>query len=64
MNKHILKTNFYQPTKVALSFCLDGRFLPNIEYVTKLFCVFVVVGGLHVHFRDAVYDGVRIALTE
>ncbi|KAE9386973.1 hypothetical protein BT96DRAFT_1026013 [Gymnopus androsaceus JB14] len=32
-NKHILKTNFHQPTKVALSFRLDPGFLPEVEYV-------------------------------
>lgn len=31
-NKHVLKCNFYQPTKVALSFRLDPSFLPDIEY--------------------------------
>lgn len=30
-NKSILKTNFYTPTKVALSFRLDPNFLPEVE---------------------------------
>jgi NAD-specific glutamate dehydrogenase len=28
----VLKTNFYTPTKVALSFRLDASFLPTEEY--------------------------------
>ncbi|KAG8789909.1 NAD-dependent glutamate dehydrogenase [Serendipita sp. 401] len=63
-NQHILKTNFYQPTKVAISFRLDGGFLPEIEYPTKPFGVFIVVGsdfrGFHVRFRDVARGGIRI----
>lgn len=63
-NQHVLKTNFYQPTKVALSFRLDGGFLPNVEYPNKPFGVFVVVGsdfrGFHVRFRDVARGGIRI----
>lgn len=63
-NQHVLKTNFYQPTKVALSFRLDGGFLPDIEYPNKPFGVFVVVGsdfrGFHVRFRDVARGGIRI----
>ncbi|RIB12517.1 Glutamate/Leucine/Phenylalanine/Valine dehydrogenase-domain-containing protein [Gigaspora rosea] len=63
-NKHILKTNFYQPTKVALSFRLDPSFLPAIEYPTRLFGMFLVVGsefrGFHLRFRDVARGGIRI----
>jgi len=62
--RHVLKTNFYQPTKVALSFRLDGGFLPEVEYPTKPFGVFMVVGsefrGFHVRFRDVARGGIRI----
>ncbi|KAJ1958126.1 NAD-dependent glutamate dehydrogenase, partial [Linderina pennispora] len=44
-NKHVLKTNFYQPTKVALSFRMDPGFLPVIEYPAKPFGIFLVVGN-------------------
>ncbi|KAE9391665.1 NAD-specific glutamate dehydrogenase [Gymnopus androsaceus JB14] len=44
-NKHILKTNFYQPTKVALSFRLDPGFLPEVEYPKKPFAMFFVIGN-------------------
>ncbi|KAE9390235.1 NAD(P)-binding protein [Gymnopus androsaceus JB14] len=44
-NKHILKTNFYQPTKVALV-------LPEVEYPKKPFGMFFVIGnefrGFHI----------------
>ncbi|KAL5039431.1 NAD-dependent glutamate dehydrogenase [Batrachochytrium dendrobatidis] len=63
-NKHVLKTNFYQPTKVALSFRLDPNFLPDVEYPTKLFGMFFVVGsefrGFHLRFRDIARGGIRI----
>ncbi|KAG2217568.1 hypothetical protein INT45_004921 [Circinella minor] len=63
-NKHVLKTNFYQSTKVALSFRLDPSFLPEIEYPTKLYGMFLVVGsefrGFHLRFRDVARGGIRI----
>lgn len=63
-NKHVLKTNFYQTTKVALSFRLDPSFLPEIEYPTKLYGMFLVVGsefrGFHLRFRDVARGGIRI----
>ena len=39
-----LKTNFYQPTKVALSFRLAPDFLPEVEYPKKPFGLFFVIG--------------------
>ncbi|TEB24207.1 glutamate dehydrogenase [Coprinellus micaceus] len=63
-NKCILKTNFYQPTKVALSFRLAPDFLPEVEYPKKPFGLFMVVGndfrGFHVRFRDVARGGIRI----
>ncbi|KAJ1939678.1 NAD-dependent glutamate dehydrogenase, partial [Linderina macrospora] len=63
-NKHVLKTNFYQPTKVALSFRMDPGFLPAIEYPNKPFGIFLVVGnefrGFHVRFQDVARGGIRI----
>ncbi|RUP42940.1 Glutamate/Leucine/Phenylalanine/Valine dehydrogenase-domain-containing protein [Jimgerdemannia flammicorona] len=63
-NKHVLKTNFYQPTKVALSFRMDARFLPEIEYPQPVFGMFLVVGsefrGFHLRFRDVARGGIRI----
>ena len=43
--RHVLKTNFYQPTKVALSFRLAPAFLPEVEYPNKPFGLFFVIGG-------------------
>ncbi|KAK9464158.1 Glutamate/Leucine/Phenylalanine/Valine dehydrogenase-domain-containing protein [Lipomyces oligophaga] len=63
-NKHVLKTNFYTPTKVALSFRLNPGFLPKIEYPQPLFGMFLVVGqefrGFHLRFRDIARGGIRI----
>ncbi|KAI9296001.1 NAD-dependent glutamate dehydrogenase [Neoconidiobolus thromboides FSU 785] len=63
-NKHVLKTNFYQPTKVALSFRLNPEFLPNLEYPTKLYGMFFVIGsefrGFHLRFRDVARGGIRV----
>lgn len=63
-NKHVLKTNFYQPTKVALSFRMNPRFLPDSEYPNQLFGMFLVIGsefrGFHLRFRDIARGGIRI----
>ncbi|KAJ3365780.1 NAD-dependent glutamate dehydrogenase [Allomyces javanicus] len=63
-NQHVLKTNFYQPTKVALSFRLDPSFLPAIEYPLKPYGLFLVVGaefrGFHVRFADVARGGIRM----
>jgi glutamate dehydrogenase len=63
-NKSVLKTNFYTPTKVALSFRLDPNFLPDVEYPLKPYGVIFVVGsefrGFHVRFRDVARGGIRI----
>ncbi|KAJ1534364.1 NAD-dependent glutamate dehydrogenase [Nowakowskiella sp. JEL0078] len=63
-NKHVLKTNFYQPTKVALSFRLDPSFLPLLEYPRPPFGMFIVVGsefrGFHIRFSDIARGGIRI----
>ena len=44
MCRNVLKTNFYQPTKVALSFRLAPDFLPEVEYPKKPFGMFFVIG--------------------
>ena len=66
-NKHVLKTNFYQPTKVALSFRLDPDFLPEVEYPKKPFGMFLIIGnefrGFHVRFRDVARGGIRIVMS-
>jgi glutamate dehydrogenase len=63
-NKHVLKTNFYQPTKVALSFRMNPSFLPAEEYPVPLFALFLVIGsefrGFHLRFRDIARGGIRI----
>ncbi|KAG8907902.1 NAD-dependent glutamate dehydrogenase [Tulasnella sp. 403] len=63
-NKAILKTNFYQPTKVALSFRLKADFLPLVEYPRAPYGIFFVIGsefrGFHVRFRDVARGGIRI----
>ncbi|KAE9387141.1 NAD-specific glutamate dehydrogenase [Gymnopus androsaceus JB14] len=66
-NKHILKTNFYQPTKVTLSFRLDPGFLPDVEYPKKPFAMFFVIGnefrGFHIRDRDVARGGIRIVMS-
>lgn len=58
------KTNFYTPTKVALSFRLNPRFLPTVEYPQPLFGMFLIIGsefrGFHLRFRDIARGGIRI----
>ena len=43
-DKSILKTNFYQPTKAALSLHLAPDFLPEVEYPKKPFGMFFIIG--------------------
>jgi len=62
----VLKTNFYTPTKVALSFRLkpSTEFLPEHEYPQPLYGMFLVIGsefrGFHLRFRDIARGGIRI----
>ena len=65
-NRAVLKTNFYTPTKVALSFRLQPStdFLPELEYPQPLYGMFLVIGsefrGFHLRFRDVARGGIRI----
>ncbi|MCJ1237717.1 NAD-dependent glutamate dehydrogenase [Varicellaria rhodocarpa] len=63
-NVSVLKTNFYTPTKVALSFRLNPNFLPEFEYPQPLFGMFLVISsefrGFHLRFRDIARGGIRI----
>ena len=63
-NEAVLKTNFYTPTKVALSFRLNPSFLPLDEYPQPLYGMFLVISsefrGFHLRFRDIARGGIRI----
>ncbi|KAK0522349.1 NAD-dependent glutamate dehydrogenase [Tilletia horrida] len=64
-NTCVLKTNFYAVQhKVALSFRLDPRFLPEVEYPYAPYGIFFVVGsdfrGFHCRFKDVARGGIRI----
>ncbi|KAI2418971.1 NAD-dependent glutamate dehydrogenase [Ophidiomyces ophidiicola] len=63
-NKAVLKTNFYTPTKVALSFRLNPDFLPSNEYPQPLYGMFLIISsefrGFHLRFRDISRGGIRI----
>lgn len=63
-NSAVLKTNFYTPTKVALSFRLNPSFLPDDEYPQPLYGMFLVISsefrGFHLRFRDIARGGIRI----
>ncbi|CAK7236876.1 NAD-dependent glutamate dehydrogenase [Sporothrix bragantina] len=63
-NNAILKTNYFTPTKVALSFRLDPSFLPEFEYPRRLYGMFLVISsesrGFHLRFRDIARGGIRI----
>lgn len=63
-NNSVLKTNFYQPTKVAVSFRLNPQFLSKWEYPVGLYGMFLVIGGefrgFHLRFRDVARGGIRI----
>lgn len=63
-NMSVLKTNFYTPTKVALSFRLNPQFLPLQEYPQPLYGMFFIISsefrGFHLRFRDIARGGIRI----
>ncbi|KAL7772743.1 hypothetical protein CFE70_002706 [Pyrenophora teres f. teres 0-1] len=63
-NSSVLKTNFYTPTKVAISFRMNPNFLPSSEYPQPLYGMFLVIGsefrGFHLRFRDIARGGIRI----
>ncbi|KAL7627100.1 NAD-dependent glutamate dehydrogenase [Parahypoxylon ruwenzoriense] len=63
-NNAILKTNYFTPTKVALSFRLDPAFLPEVEYPRRLYGMFLVISsearGFHLRFKDVARGGIRI----
>lgn len=63
-NSAVLKTNYFTPTKVALSFRLDPKFLPMSEYPRRLYGMFFVISaesrGFHLRFKDVARGGIRI----
>jgi glutamate dehydrogenase len=63
-NGAVLKTNYYTPTKVALSFRLDPQFLPELEYPQPLYGMFLMISsesrGFHLRFQDIARGGIRI----
>jgi glutamate dehydrogenase len=63
-NNSVLKTNFYQPTKVAVSYRLRPTFLSKWEYPVGLYGMFLIIGGefrgFHLRFRDVARGGIRI----
>ncbi|KAL2124443.1 hypothetical protein VTJ04DRAFT_808 [Mycothermus thermophilus] len=63
-NNAVLKTNYFTPTKVALSFRLDPSFLPELEYPKRLYGMFLVITsesrGFHLRFKDIARGGIRI----
>ncbi|KAI0013963.1 NAD-specific glutamate dehydrogenase [Xylariaceae sp. FL0662B] len=63
-NSAVLKTNYFTPTKVALSFRLDPSFLPEVEYPRRLYGMFLVISsesrGFHLRFKDVARGGIRI----
>lgn len=44
-DRSVLRTNFYQLTKLALSFRMAPGFLPEVEYPKKPFGMFFVIGA-------------------
>ncbi|KAJ8127942.1 hypothetical protein O1611_g5696 [Lasiodiplodia mahajangana] len=63
-NSAVLKTNYFTPTKVALSFRLNPTFLPESEYPRRLYGMFLVISaearGFHLRFKDVARGGIRI----
>ncbi|GAA6024717.1 hypothetical protein JCM11491_005166 [Sporobolomyces phaffii] len=66
-NSAILKTNYFTPTKAALSFRLDPEFLPEMEYPTRAYGLFLVIGdgfrGFHLRMKDVARGGLRMIMS-
>ncbi|GAA6004199.1 hypothetical protein JCM10207_002478 [Rhodosporidiobolus poonsookiae] len=66
-NDAVLKTSFFQATKVALSFRLDPAFLPEAEYPVRAYGLFLVVGdgfrGFHLRMKDVARGGLRMIMS-
>jgi len=64
-NAHIRKTNFWKPSKAALSFSLDPSFVIETSlYPENPYTIFFVLGqefqGFHIRFRDIARGGIRV----
>ncbi|EGD82878.1 NAD+ dependent glutamate dehydrogenase [Salpingoeca rosetta] len=63
-NTSILKTNYYKPSKRAISFRLEPSILSSNAFTERPFGVFMIVGaefrGFHVRFRDVARGGIRL----
>ncbi|EPY50639.1 NAD-dependent glutamate dehydrogenase Gdh2 [Schizosaccharomyces cryophilus OY26] len=63
-NNHLLKTNFFLTTKVALSFRFDPSFLDQAQFGDPLYAMIMSVGnefrGFHLRFRDVARGGIRL----
>lgn len=63
-NQHVLKTNFFKESKVALSFRLDSAFLKSSDFPNVPYAIFFVVGaefrGFHVRFVEIARGGIRV----
>jgi len=63
-NQYVLKSNFFKPGVIALSFRLDPTFLDQKSYAATPYAIFFVVGaefrGFHVRFVDVARGGIRI----
>lgn len=67
-NKSIIKTNFFNRDKSALSYRLDAsKFLDKKRYPEIPFGIFMIFGrefkGFHIRFRDISRGGVRLILS-
>ncbi len=63
---HVLKTNYFIPTKTGLAFRLDPKLLDSKHYNQIPFSIFFIVGKnyrfIHVRWRDVARGGLRIIL--
>lgn len=63
-NKSVIRTNLYNPSKIAISFKISPEFLCSVEYPSKPFGMFLVVAnefrGFHIRFQDIARGGIRI----
>lgn len=63
-NKYTLRTNFFKPDKLSLSFRFDSTFLKQSDYPQIPYAIVLIIGphfmGFHIRFSEISRGGIRV----
>lgn len=63
-NKYTLRTNFFKPDKISLSFRFDSTFLKKSDYPKIPYAIVLIIGphfmGFHIRFSEISRGGIRV----